>query len=111
MVKFIGRNVLTGLVTIVPVALTFYLVYWLVVSVEIALGALIRLMIPAGFYVPGMGLLVGLLLMFAIGLLMHAYLVQRLFSMAESLLFTMPLVKSIYRAIRDFFNSVRNAAV
>jgi uncharacterized membrane protein len=104
MFKFIGRNVLTGLVTIVPVALTFYLVYWLVVSVEIALGALIRLMIPAGFYVPGMGLLVGLLLMFAIGLLMHAYLVRRPFSMAESLLFTMPLVKSIYRAIRDFFN-------
>jgi uncharacterized membrane protein len=51
-----------------------------------------------------MGLLVGLLLMFVIGLLMHAYLVQRLFSMAEDLLFHMPLVKSIYRAIRDFFN-------
>ena len=102
--KFIGRNVLTGLVTIVPIALTLYLVYWLVVSVEVALGALIRLVIAPGLYVPGLGLLVGLLLMFVIGLLMHAYLVQRLFSMAEDLLFTMPLVKSIYRAIRDFFN-------
>jgi len=104
MLKFIGRNVLTGLVTIVPIALTLYLVYWLVVSVEVALGALIRLVIAPGLYVPGLGLLVGLLLMFVIGLLMHAYLVQRLFSMAEDLLFTMPLVKSIYRAIRDFFN-------
>lgn len=104
MVKFIGRNVLTGLVTIVPIALTLYLVYWLVVSVEVALGTLMRLVIPHSLYVPGMGLLVGLLLMFAVGLLMHAYLVQRLFSMAEDLLFHMPLVKSIYRAIRDFFN-------
>jgi uncharacterized membrane protein len=104
MFKFISRNVLTGLVTILPIALTLYLVYWLVVSVEVALGSLIRLVIPSSLYVPGMGLLVGLLLMFVIGLLMHAYLVQRLFSMAEDLLFHMPLVKSIYRAIRDFFN-------
>ncbi|UTW12870.1 DUF502 domain-containing protein [Marinobacterium rhizophilum] len=104
MFKFFGRNVLTGLITTVPIALTLYLVYWLVVSVEVALGALMRLMLPAGLYVPGMGLLVGLLLMFAVGLLMHAYLVQRLFSMAETLLYSMPLVKSIYRAIRDFFN-------
>ncbi len=104
MFKFISRNMLTGLMTILPVALTLYLVYWLVVSVEVALGALMRLVLPQSFYLPGMGLIVGLLLMFVIGLLMHAYLVQRLFSMGEELIFQLPLVKSVYRAIRDFLN-------
>ena len=34
------RNVLTGLITTVPIVLTFYLLYWLVVSAEAVLGAL-----------------------------------------------------------------------
>ena len=104
MLSFIGRNILTGLVTILPVLLTFYLLYWFAVSAETLLGDLIRLALPANFYWPGMGLAVGFVVVFAIGVLMHAYVVQRLFSMAEELLYHMPLVKSVYGAIRDFFN-------
>lgn len=104
MVKFISKNVLTGLVTILPVALTLYLLYWLAVSVELALGRLIRLLLPEDLYWPGMGIIVGLVLVFVIGLLMHAYVVQRLFARAEQVLYHMPMVKSVYRAIRDFFD-------
>jgi uncharacterized membrane protein len=74
-----GRTFLTGLITILPVVLTVYLLYWLGVSAESALGKLIRL-------------------------LMHAYVVQRLFAKAEDVLYHVPLIKSVYRAIRDFFD-------
>lgn len=104
MLKFLSRNILTGLVTILPVVLTLYLVYWLLVSVELVLGGLMRMILPEFLYLPGMGLVAALLLIFVIGVLMHAYVVQRLFAMAEDLLYRMPLIKSIYRAIRDFFN-------
>ncbi len=104
MLRFISRNILTGLVTILPVILTFYFLYWLAVSAERMLGGLIRLLLPGDFYWPGMGLAAGLLAVFVVGLLMHAYLVQRLFAMAESVLYHTPLIKSIYRAIRDFFD-------
>ena len=51
-----------------------------------------------------MGVLAGLLVTFIVGLLMHAYVVQRLFARGESLLYRMPVIKSIYTALRDFLN-------
>jgi uncharacterized membrane protein len=99
MMRFISRNILTGLVTILPVVLTLYLLYWFAVTAENALGKMIRLVLPEGFYWPGMGLIAGVLLVFAVGLLMHAYVVQRLFAMGEQLLYHMPLIKTVYKAI------------
>ena len=104
MLKFISKHILTGLVTILPVVLTLYLLYWLVVSAETVLGDMIRLWLPADRYKPGMGVLAGLLVTFIVGLLMHAYVVQRLFARGESLLYRMPVIKSIYTALRDFLN-------
>lgn len=104
MVKFISKNMLTGIVTILPVVLTLYLLYWFAISAESVLGGMIRLILPENFYWPGMGLVAGLAVVFVMGLLMHAYVVQRLFAKGEQLLYHMPLIKSLYRAIRDFFN-------
>jgi len=103
-VRFISRNILTGLLTILPVALTVYLLYWLAISSESVLGGMIQLVLPDGMYWPGMGIIAGLIVVFVLGLLMHAYVVQRLFSMAERLLYRMPFIKSVYGSIRDFFN-------
>ena len=104
MMKFIGRNMLTGLVAILPVFLTLYLLYWFAVTAETALGKMIRVVLPDDLYWPGMGLVVTLLAVFLLGLLMHAYVFRRLFARVEQLLYHMPLIKTVYSAIRDFFN-------
>jgi uncharacterized membrane protein len=104
MMRFISRNILTGLVTILPLVLTFYLLYWFAVSAESLLGGTILLMLPETLYWPGMGLIASLVMVFLVGLLMHAYVVQRLFSKGEKLLYRMPLINTVYRAIRDFFD-------
>jgi hypothetical protein len=104
MVKFISKHILTGLITILPVVLTFYLLYWFVVSAESVLGDMIRLWLPEGRYWPGMGLIAGLLAAFITGLLMHAYVVQRLFAAGEKLFYHTPVIKTIYQALRDFLN-------
>lgn len=104
MFRFIGRNILTGLVTVLPVVLTLYILYWLAVSSEALLGDTIRMILPQNLYWPGMGLLAGLAAIFVVGLLMNAYSVQRLFAKGEQLFYHMPLVKSVYRAIRDFID-------
>ena len=90
--------------TILPVVLTLYLLYWLAVSAESVLGGMIQLLLPKSLYWPGMGLIAGLIAIFVVGLLMHAYVVQRLFARVEQLFYHMPLIKSVYRAIRDFFD-------
>lgn len=104
MTRFVTRHILTGLITILPILLTLYLLYWFVVSTEAALGNIIRFILPNAFYWPGMGVLAGLALVFFIGLLMHVYVVQRIFEKAEQILYHTPLIKSVYRAIRDFFH-------
>ena len=104
MFRFIGKHILTGLITILPVTLTLYLLYWLVITAEMVMGDLIKLALPEELYWPGMGSIIGIVAAFLIGLLMHAYIFRRLFEMAEQVLYRMPLIKSVYRAISDFFN-------
>jgi len=104
MVKFISKHILTGMITILPVALTLYLLYWFAVSVESLLGSVFQRWLPDSWYWPGMGLIAGLLVAFAVGILMHAYVVQRLFASGEHLLYNTPIIKSIYPALRDFLN-------
>jgi uncharacterized membrane protein len=104
MLKSISKTFFTGLITILPIILTLYLIYWLVVSAETALGNAIRLALPDELYWPGMGTVAGLLVVFLVGMLMHAYVVQRLFAWAEQVLYHVPVIKTVYRSIRDFFN-------
>jgi uncharacterized membrane protein len=56
---------------------------------------------PDEYYRTGMGLLVALAAVFGVGLLMHGILFRRLFGWAERLLLEIPLVRSIYAALRD----------
>jgi uncharacterized membrane protein len=104
MLKSISKTFLTGVITILPVLLTIYLLYWLVASAELALGKVIRLVLPEGMYWPGMGTIAALLVVFLIGVLMHAYVVQRLFAWGEQVLYHLPVIKTVYRSIRDFFD-------
>lgn len=104
MMGSIGKNILTGLITILPVVLTLYLFYWLVVSTESLLGDALRYVLPAGVYKPGMGVAIGVLMAFAVGLLMHTLVMQQLVRLSERVFYRLPLVKSVYLAIRDFLD-------
>jgi uncharacterized membrane protein len=101
MFRYINKNILTGLVTLLPLLLTIYLVYWFVVGTEAFLGELMRTALPDEMYRPGMGVVVGLLVAFIVGLLMHTLLVQRLFYHGEQLVARLPLIKSVYLSTRD----------
>ena len=98
----ITKYILTGLIAILPITLTIYLLYWLAVSSEALLGGVLQRLLPAGLYRPGLGVAAGVVSLFLIGMLMHSYVVQRVFVRAEQLLLRLPLVRLIYPAIRDF---------
>jgi uncharacterized membrane protein len=100
MFKAIGKFTLIGLITLLPVVLTLYLLYWLAVSTETVLGGLI----PSQVYLPGMGMAAALLVMFVVGVLMHSGPVRRLFLGGERIFYRLPVVKSVYVAIRDFMD-------
>ena len=60
MLKSMSKTFPTGLITILPVVLALYLLDWLVVSAETALGNAIRLVLSEDLYWPGMGTIAGL---------------------------------------------------
>lgn len=104
MFKFISKTLLSGFITLLPVVLTIYLLYWLGVSSEEVMGNALRYFLPEEAYFPGLGMLAGVAVVFIVGLLMNAYLVRKLFSFGEEILYRLPLIKSVYRAFRDFFD-------
>jgi len=99
--KWLGRVLLKGLVAILPIGLTVYVVYWLGVTTESLLSGSLKWLLPPGVYRPGMGLVAGFLLLFVVGLLVNAYVVRRVFGFGESLLMRVPVVKTVYASIRD----------
>jgi uncharacterized membrane protein len=99
--KQIGSILLKGLVTILPIGLTVYFVYWLGVTTEGLLSRPIRFALGEANYYPGMGLVTGFVLLFLVGLAVNAFLVRRLLGMGEELLLRVPVVKTVYSAIRD----------
>jgi len=98
----IWNTMLKGLVALLPVGLTVYLVYWLAVAAETLFSRVLRLVIPDTAYWPGLGLLAGLALLYATGLAVNAYVVRRALRVSDELFARIPVVKTLYVAIRDF---------
>lgn len=100
--KKLGRIMLQGLVAMLPALLTLYILYWLVWSAETFLGTAIKLLLPEGWYIPGMGLLAGLAVTFFFGLALNAFLIQKIIDLIEKAVHRIPLVKTLYGSVKDF---------
>jgi len=98
----IWNTMLKGLVAILPIGLTLYLIYWLAGTAEHLFSGVIKLIVPASAYWPGLGLLTGLLVLFLAGLAVNAYVVRRALRVGDRLFERIPVVKTVYVAIRDF---------
>lgn len=91
-----------GLGTIIPIALTVAVVFWLAGIAERGIGSLIKLVLPEDWYITGMGLVGGILVVLAIGLLSQVWLFRKLIDLGEAILDRMPVIKSLFRATKDF---------
>jgi len=100
----LGKLFLKGLAVVIPVTLTLAILWWIATSAERLLGTVLKFALPAGWYVPGMGLIAGLALIALIGLLSHVLIFQKLFNLGETIFNRLPLVKTIYTAIKDFID-------
>jgi uncharacterized membrane protein len=104
---------LTGLVIVGPVTITLYFVWWLINVTD----AWIKPFVPKAylpdtylpFAVPGFGLIVGIVALTLIGALAANLLGRTLISYAEQMVGGMPIVRNVYRALKQIFESVISA--
>lgn len=93
-----------GLITLLPITLTIYILYSAVIILENLLGSVLRSMLPAAYYIPGFGLLLTFVLIFACGLMLNNYLTARVLVSIEERLIRIPFIKAIYSPLRDLMN-------
>jgi uncharacterized membrane protein len=98
----LGKLFLKGLVVMIPVTLTLTILWWMARGAEDILGGLLMKFLPGGWYIPGMGVVSALAMTLLVGLLTHVILFQKLFAIGDTILNRLPLVKTIYSALKDF---------
>ncbi len=99
--KNLYRYFFRGLITVLPVALTVYLLYIFLAWTETLTLWLLRPLIGS-FYLPGMGLLSGVLTILVIGYLVSQRGIRKLLSFVELPFTNLPVVKSIYSSLKSF---------
>lgn len=104
---------LTGLIIVGPVTLTIYIIWWVINVTD----AWLKPFVPAvylpdtylPFAVPGIGLLFGIMFLTLTGALAANLLGRSLISFGEMALDRMPIVRNVYRALKQFFESLVSA--
>jgi uncharacterized membrane protein len=110
----LGRIFITGLLTLIPAVATIYFMVWLIGAVDRIFGKPLRWLMPDETYLAGMGIVVAVGIVFGVGVLMHGVLFRQIFRKAEQAMLAMPLVRSIYGALKDLlglFGSHKDSAL
>lgn len=103
-IKPVSKTLLKGLIAIIPLTLTLYLLFWLAGTAELALGNIFKFFFPDSWYIKGLGFVLGLAVVYFVGRFLESQTFRRRFTNIEQLVMQIPGVKSIYTAIRDFIS-------
>lgn len=101
-VRPISKTFFKGLIAIIPLILTLYLLFWLADSAESMLGHIFKFFLPDRWYIKGSGFALGVVVVFFFGGFLESRTFRSLFHEFEELVIQIPVIKSIYTTIRDF---------
>jgi uncharacterized membrane protein len=99
--KRLSQYFFRGLIAFLPVALTVYVLILFVTWAERSAMALLR-PVTGDFYLPGLGIALGALLIVGLGVLISLPSAPRLLSWVELPFTNLPVVKSIYSSLKNF---------
>jgi len=90
-----------GLLAVLPILVTVGVVLWVLDLVEGVFGEALKLLLPDGWYGPGMGLFFGLIVVFVVGAMTRAIFFRETAQWLEERLERIPLINTVYGAVRD----------
>ena len=97
------RYFLTGLLVIIPIWGTILILKTMFVAVDGILGDLLVRLVPS-HYVPGLGILVLIVLIFVTGLFAANFMGRQIVKWWEDLLNRVPLVRGIYSTLKSMMD-------
>jgi uncharacterized membrane protein len=104
-VNHLKKKLLAGLVVVIPVGITIFILKFLFNFADGILGSyldyLLSLIIHHELHIPGLGMITGAVVLYLTGLLATNVLGTRLLRYGDELLARIPLVKSIYSSSKQ----------
>jgi len=104
MIAAVRKWLLAGLLVLVPLAITAWLLNWFIATLDRTLDILPGDWHPdrlIGFHVPGFGVLLALAIVLIIGAVASNFLGKKLVSWWDALLSRIPIVRSIYSSVKQ----------
>ena len=95
----LGTYILRGTFIIAPLFFTFYALWMILGKIDYPVQEIFYSIFK--FRIPGIGLITVFLLLILVGYLGTSILMDKVFKGLESLILKLPIVKEIYKAIRD----------
>jgi uncharacterized membrane protein len=95
----VKRTFFTGLVVVVPILITAFTLYWLFNLLDGFLSPLIHQIL--GREIPGLGILIEIVIIFAMGVVATNVLGSRILTWFQDLLMRTPVIKNIYPTIKQ----------
>lgn len=107
--KLLRSYLLAGLVVWLPILVTIGVLRFIIDLLDNTLALIPHAYQPEqliGQHIPGFGVILSLILLFVTGIIATNYFGQRLVLWGESLLSKIPLVRSIYKTVKQVINAV-----
>ncbi|NPA57873.1 MAG: DUF502 domain-containing protein [Aquificae bacterium] len=98
---------LTGLFVFIPIAITVWIVVWLLSFVNNLVLPVLRIVLPIP-NIPGIGIIITAIIIFLIGLIAQNYAGRKLIELWDSFINRIPLVRSIYLAVKQLMENLFN---
>jgi uncharacterized membrane protein len=104
-IHHLKTSLMAGLLVVVPVGITIFILKFLFNFADGFLGPVIarvvRIFYVDSAYIPGLGVIAGLLVIYLTGVLTANFLGRRFLTLSENLLCRIPLVNSIYSSSKQ----------
>lgn len=104
MLSKLSRLFVRGLLTLAPIGVTLGIVFWIVHVFEALFAFYFLHIFGPGYYFPGIGIILGILLILFVGSLLDTWIMKRVFQAWDALFTKIPLVKTLYRSVGDMLN-------
>lgn len=102
--SIIKRYFISGVLVVVPLIVTAVVLRFLFEAVDGVLGPVINKIF--GYYVPGLGILATILLIFVVGILTRNFLGDQLVALGDRLLERLPLIRPIYASTKQLLKAM-----
>ncbi|MBT7424127.1 MAG: DUF502 domain-containing protein [Candidatus Marinimicrobia bacterium] len=108
MFQSIKRRIFAGLIAIVPIAVTFWILKFLFIFLD---GFAAPFLKQVDIEIPGLGIILTLLFIFILGILITNVLGKTIFNWGEKILDKLPFVNTIYNTIKQITSAFSSSTV